>query len=173
MTEDSRASLNPHQQRRLRVTCQYIDKTLADAEAILNAANTKSAFQKYVPDLQPVQRRVIEDYIGRIRAQLVRVLQGQGTQPEPPSIPVTRALHAGLTFIDIAAEELKPKHIRGYGEVSEEAAAELNGIAGELQELVQKLDAFIAQVQGPNSGQGSGEKSAALEMKTGERTEIA
>jgi GTP-binding protein EngB required for normal cell division len=145
MTQDSRASLNPNQQRRLRVTCQYVDKTLADAEAILSASTVKSAFQKYIPDLLPAQRRVIEDYIGRIRAQLLRVLKGQGLDPEPPSIPVSRALHATLTFVDIAAEELKPKYMRGYGEVSEAAAAELNGIAGELQGVVHKLDRFVAQ----------------------------
>ena len=145
MTEDSRASLNLYQQRRLRVTCQYIDKTLAEIEGILNAAAMQSAFQKYIPDLQPAERRVIGDYIGRIRARLLRVLQGQGIEPEPPSIPVTRAVHASLTFVDIAAEELKPKYMRGYGEVSETAAAELNGIAGELQGLVQKLDGFVAQ----------------------------
>jgi GTP-binding protein EngB required for normal cell division len=153
MTEDSRALLNPHQQRRLRVTCQYIDKTLADVEGILSSAATKSTFQKYIADLQPAERRVVEDYIGRIRAHLVRVLKGQGIQPEPPSIPVTRAVHASLTFLDIAAEELKPKYMRGYGEVSEAAAAELNGIAGELQGLVQTLDRFVSQNKGHDLAQ--------------------
>jgi hypothetical protein len=52
-------------------------------------------------------------------------------------------LHASLTFIDIAAEELKPEYMRGYGEIPPAAAVELNGIAGELKGLVGQLDQFL------------------------------
>ncbi|MFZ3243737.1 MAG: hypothetical protein WA185_01555, partial [Candidatus Acidiferrales bacterium] len=77
-TNGSREHLNPSQANRLRVTCQYIDKLLGEIEDVLNTTTCKAAFPRYSPDIAPAQRRTIEDYIARVRAQLVRVLDGQG-----------------------------------------------------------------------------------------------
>jgi GTP-binding protein EngB required for normal cell division len=140
---DSANTLNSNHQRRLAVTCRYIDKLLADMESSLNISASKLAFPQYSADLSPMQRRVIEDYISRIRAQLVRVLDGQGMERPTADIPISRSLHANLAFVDIAAEELKPEYMRGYGEVPGPAAIELNGIAGELQGLVRQLDHYL------------------------------
>jgi GTP-binding protein EngB required for normal cell division len=137
-------SLNEFQAGRLRVTCQYIDKLLGEVEGILNAAASKAAFPRYSGDIAPAQRRTIEDYISRIRAQLVRVLDGQGIAREKPSIPASRAIHVALGAIDIAVEELKPQYMRGYGDLPEGAVTELNGIVGELRGLVLKLDRYLA-----------------------------
>jgi hypothetical protein len=171
MPEDSRALLNPHQQRRLRVTCQYIDKTLADIEGILNSAATKSPFPNYILDLQPTQRRIIEDHIGRIRSRLVRVLKGQDIEPEQPSIPATRAIHASLTFLDIAAEELKPKYMRDYGEVSDAAVPELNSTAAELQKLVRQMDRVVTEWNSTRQKVANAEQPSGDDDK--ERTRIA
>jgi predicted GTPase len=143
MPEESANSLNANHERRLAVTCRYIDKLLADMESTVHTAESKLAFPHYVPDLSPQQRRVIEDYIRRIRAQLIRVLDGQNIERPVADIPESRSLHASLTFIDIAAEELKPEYMRGYGEIPPAAAVELNGIAGELKGLVRQLDQVL------------------------------
>jgi GTP-binding protein EngB required for normal cell division len=146
MSDDKRIdeSLNEFQARRLRVTCQYIDSLLGEVEQILNVADSKAAFPRYSPDIAPIQRRTIEDYICRVRAQLVRVLEGQGLLKEKPFIPASRAVHVTLGAIDIAAEELKPRYMRGYGDLPESVATELNGIAGELQSLIHRLDSYLA-----------------------------
>ncbi|MGB8064133.1 MAG: dynamin family protein [Candidatus Sulfotelmatobacter sp.] len=136
-------SLNSNHERRLSVTCRHIDKLLAEMQSALNVSTSKLAFPQYAPDLSPAQRRVIEDYIGRIRAQLVRVLDGQSIERPPADIPVSRSLHSYLTFVDIATEELKPEYMRGYGEVPPAAGVELNGIAGDLQGLVRQLDQYL------------------------------
>ncbi len=143
-------SLNSNHERRLSVTCRHIDKLLAEMESALNVSASKLAFPQYAPDLSPAQRRVIEDYIGRIRAQLIRVLDGQGMERPTADIPVSRSLHSYLTFVDIATEELKPEYMRGYGEVPPAAAVELNGIAGELQGLVRQLDQYLTRGSGEN-----------------------
>jgi len=140
--------LNESQARRLRVTCQYVDRLLSDVEAVLNAAASRAAFPKYIPDLSPAERRTIEDYIARIRAQLSRVLSGQGITPTPPEIPAGRAVRANLTAIDIAVEELKPKYMVGFGAVDDGVAVELDGIAGEMRGLVARLDRYVAQGAG-------------------------
>jgi hypothetical protein len=143
MGNSSGGVLNPSQQRHLLITLQEADRLLSGVEQVLNSAASKSPFPKFIVDLTPAERKTIEDYIGRIRARLMRVLEGQSIEPEPPSILATRAIHSALTFIDIAVEELRPRYMRGYGEVPPEAAAELNGIVGELSTLVQQLDRCV------------------------------
>ena len=140
MAEDS---LNSNQARRLSVTCRYIDKLLGDMESTLSAANSRQAFPEYVPDVTPEERQVIEDYAARVRQQLVRILEAQGVARPEPSIPVSRSLHTSLTFIAIAAEELHPRHMRGYGEVSQTASADLNEIADTLLKLVWEFDRYV------------------------------
>jgi GTP-binding protein EngB required for normal cell division len=144
-SSSSGPGLNEPQARRLRVTCQYIDRLLGDIESILSAAASKAAFPRYSSDITPAQRRMIEDYISRVRAQLIRVLEGQGIPKEKPQIPASRAIHVTLGAVDIAVEELKPKYMRGHGEVPESVATELNGIVGELSGLVYRLDRYLSQ----------------------------
>lgn len=143
--QKARESLNAYQANRLRVTCQYIDKLLVETEGVLNAADSKAAFPRYAADILPAQRRTVEDYIARVRAQLVRILEGQGIARGKPSIPASRAIHVHLGAIDIAAEELKPEYMRGYGEVPESVATELNGIVGELSGLIDRFDRYLSE----------------------------
>lgn len=141
-------SLNEFQERRLRVTCQQIDKLLSTVEEVLNQASTKAAFPKYNSEIPSAQRRTIEGYVARIRAQLLRILEGQNIAKQAPTMSPTHAIHVALTFIEIAAEELYPKYMRGYGEVPEKAVTDLNGICGELLGLIRKLDQFVFQGAG-------------------------
>lgn len=137
--------LNEHQKRRLRISCQYIDKLLSDISDILLAATSRSPFPRYVVDLTPAQIRVLEDYIGRFRAQLVRTIAWQHMKPEPPDIPATHAVLTNLSFVDIAAEELKPNYMRGFGPVPEDAVQELNGVVYELRSLVTGMERYLKQ----------------------------
>jgi GTP-binding protein EngB required for normal cell division len=136
-------SLNSNHARRLSVTCRHIDKLLADMESAVSVSGSKRAFPEYLSDVTPAQRQTIEDYIARIRSQLARILDGQGIERPAPQIPASRSLHTILAFIGIAAEELQPKYMRGYGEIPPAAAVELNGIAAELLSLTDQLDQYI------------------------------
>src|ERR1039458_8405917 len=69
--------LNDPQQKRLRITCHYIDKLLSDIEHILHQATSQSPFPRYVVDVAPAQVRVVEDYVRRLRRQLLRALDWQ------------------------------------------------------------------------------------------------
>jgi GTP-binding protein EngB required for normal cell division len=140
--------LNEHQVRRLRITCQHIDELLCTIEETLNFAASKAAFPHYTSDITPVQRKTIEDYIARIRAQLIRVLDGQQIPRDRHTITISRAIDATLISVDIAVEELKPKYMRGYGELPDAMATELNGISGELHSLVMQINRYLAQGAG-------------------------
>jgi hypothetical protein len=138
-------SLNSNHARRLSVTCRHIDRLLADMETALAVADSKRAFPEYLSDVTAVQRRAIEEHIARMRVQLGRVLDGQGIERPEPFIPVSRCLHTALTFIRIAAEELQPRHMRGYGEVSLGAGTALNRIALELMNLATQFDDYVTR----------------------------
>jgi GTP-binding protein EngB required for normal cell division len=142
--------LNEPQQRRLIITCQYIDKLLSSVEHALHSTASLSPFPRYVIDVTPAQARVLEDHIRRIRSQLLRALDWQHMKPEPPEIPVTRAVTTDLAFIDIAIEELRPSYMRGSGTVPDDAVNELNGVVHELRSLVQSMDRYVRQELGTN-----------------------
>ncbi len=141
-------SLNEFQASRVRVTCQYVANLLGEIENIVNVSASKAAFPRHTADISLAQRRTIEDYTARICAQLKRVLDGQGIPLQKPSIPASRAISVTLGSIDIAAEELKPQYMRGYGPVPETVATELNGIAAELHGLVTRLERYLLEGAG-------------------------
>ncbi|HTW47205.1 MAG TPA: dynamin family protein [Acidobacteriaceae bacterium] len=137
--------LNGPQQNRLRITCNYIDKLLSDIEHILHQATSQSPFPRYTIDVAPAQVRVVEDYIRRLRRQLLRALDWQHMKAKPPDIPATRAVLTNLAFIDIAVEELRPGYMRGSGAVPEDAVNELNGVVHELRSLVEGMERYLRQ----------------------------
>jgi len=140
-----RGALNDAQQRRLNVTCKYIDKLLSDIEHALHSAASHSPFPRYVVDIAPAQTRVIEDHIGRLRSQLLRALDWQHMKPDPPEIPVTRSVLTDLAFVDIAIEELRPSYMSGCGAVPDDAVGELNGVVHELRSLVGSIERYLRQ----------------------------
>jgi hypothetical protein len=117
LPEKARDCLNSSQQLHLLSTCKYADQLLSEAETILFASGSKSPFAKYRADLAPMQAKVVQDYITRIRAQMVRVLSSQGISPPAPSLGAARSIRVNLEFADIAFDECRPEAMRGYGEV--------------------------------------------------------
>ncbi len=145
-----RGELNEAQQRRLYITCSYIDKLLAEIEDVLHETASPSPFPRHLIDITPAQGRVLEDHIRRIREQLLRTLAWQQMKPETPQIPATRSVLTHLEFIDIAVEELKPSYMRGSGTVPADAVDELNGVTHELRSVVQSMQRYIRQEFGTN-----------------------
>ncbi|MBN1193868.1 MAG: hypothetical protein JXA08_00735 [Methanomicrobiaceae archaeon] len=136
-------SLNEHQVRRIRITCGYIDRLLTDIENILSDSVSGAAFPRYIPDITPAQQQTIEDSLARLRARLVRILDDQGITRCQPTIPLSRAIICSLGAIDSAVEELKPKYMKGYGDLGEDMATELNGIVGDLHGLTGELNRYL------------------------------
>ncbi|HXP46810.1 MAG TPA: hypothetical protein VN810_06000 [Terriglobales bacterium] len=139
--------LNEHHLRRLLVSCQYIDHLLSEIENVLNTANSQAVFPKYFIDISPAERQVIEKHEARIRRQLLRLVQRHGITHQP-GIPARRAIHSILAVAQISAEELNPRHLRGYGKVPESAGAVLKPLVGELQDLIAALDQFVIKPHG-------------------------
>jgi len=141
-------SLNSSQKLHLLKRCEYADKLLGDIESILVAAASKSPFPKYKPDISPAQAKVVRDYIARIRAQMVRVLESQGIQPGAPQFGSVHSIRVALGFSEISFDECRPQNMRGYGEVPESIVPELNGLVDEMKGLLARLDGYLAQGAG-------------------------
>jgi GTP-binding protein EngB required for normal cell division len=152
--------LNEHQRQHLLSNCQYADKLLSDIEAILQASQSKSAFPKYSGGLAPSQARVVEDYIARIRSQILRALQSQDIAIPPPIFRTVHSLRVALTFAGIAFEECTADKMRGYGEVPAEVVPELNGLVNEIKAMLDQLSGYLGQ----DLDQDPGERLRRLEQ---------
>lgn len=140
--------LNENQARRLRVTCQHIDRVLCEIESAMDEASSATAFPMYIQDLCLDQQQVIGGTISGIRKRLVDFLEGQEIAQGNPQIPISRAIRARLYSIDISAEEIRPKHMKGFGKVSDAATAELDRIANDLQQTARYLDKMLDKKTG-------------------------
>ena len=65
------------------------------------------------------------------------------TDARRPRVPKNR-VPAGLAQMRVLAEELRPRHMAGYGEVSPAAAAVLDARVGRLVELLDLLTSEVA-----------------------------
>jgi hypothetical protein len=114
---------------------------LSDIENILNSAASRAAFPRHAADVTPEFRISLEDYIRRIRMQLRIALDTAGVPTEMPAISASRAIQTTLLYVEVAAEELAPRYMRGYGPLSDPAAARLESIANDLGNLVRQAQA--------------------------------
>lgn len=142
---ETTSPMNSSQKLYLRVSCQHIDDLLEGIEEILQSATSKSPFPRYILDLSPAQIRVVEDYIRRLRTQLIRTLAWQDIDIPEPTIPATRAITTRMAFVDIALDELRPSSMRGSGSLNPEAALQLTGVVRELGALSEALSTYMYQ----------------------------
>lgn len=144
--------LNESQQRHLLVSCQYVDTLLSDIESIVSAPRSSSPFPRYRTTLPPVQARMTADYLARIRSRLVRILDSQGIRVPPPQFDARFSIRSALIFADNAVEELRPKYMRGYGDVPDALVADIDGVVDELRTVLHRLDEYLAQDPGHDLG---------------------
>ncbi len=143
--EERSGGLNPSQRRHLLTSCQYADKVLAEIEAVLASSQSKSPFPKFRPDVSPTQAKVIQDYVARIRSQLVRTLDSQAVAIPEPMFGSLHSIRVTLGFVDIAFDECRPKKMSGYGELAPEAGTAISGLVDEIQGIVSRLETYLAQ----------------------------
>jgi hypothetical protein len=138
--------LNENQQRRLAVTCRYVDRLLSDVELVLTQSASGSPFAPYVDDLTSAQRVAVADSLRAMRDALLRVIARHGLTAGGAALSAAHSIRTNLTFVDVAVEELMPRYMRGYGEVAPAAVTELNSLVEELHAIVRQMDALVAHV---------------------------
>jgi GTP-binding protein EngB required for normal cell division len=139
---------NDNHKRTLRSRFEYVDGLLGEAVRFLDAAQPPSPFSDHVPDASPVQQKVISDYAARLRGEMRRFMENHGIDLPRPHVSSVWSARTTLNFAEIAIEELKPRYMRGYGGLPEEAAHELNLLVTQLADLLHRMEGFLAQGAG-------------------------
>src|SRR5713101_4134937 len=135
--------MNENHIRHLVSTFRYIDKLMAGAEQILVDAASPSPFQEYTPDSTPVQRKVIHDYCVGLREAMDRIMIEHDIPKPNPVCGALWGARSRFTFISIAAAEVAPNHMRGYGELTDDDFKVLEGMVVELSSVADRLQAFL------------------------------
>ncbi|MFQ5743451.1 MAG: dynamin family protein [Acidobacteriota bacterium] len=136
--------LNENHQRYILAKFKYVDKLLSAARETLAPESAASPFQEYVPDASPAQCRAIDEHLQQLQKQMAAILKELAIV-----LPTARsgALHrfrTSLQFAQIAIEELKPRHLRGYGAIAEEDSRQLERISQLLQENLRRMQVYVA-----------------------------
>ena len=139
---------NEHHKRSIRVGFQCVDARLAKAESVLAEAGSPSPFSEYADDSTPIQRKVVHDYILRLRETMRRILADLDIPLSPPVCGALWAASTSILFAGIDIEELSPSRMLGFGPLSDAAAAKLHEIGVEMKTMLNKLNGFLTNSSG-------------------------
>jgi GTP-binding protein EngB required for normal cell division len=137
--------MNENHQRHLLSTFQHVDNLLSEAERIMASADSASPFQEYSQDSTPVQRKVAHEYVVRVREAMRRILDQLKIPPKQQISGAIWAARSQINFAGIAIAETDSKHMRGYGQLSEEDARTMDRIGAELNAEVARVGNYLAQ----------------------------
>ncbi len=132
--------LNENQKNYFLITLQYADRLLADSEQTLALTSSASPFRHYAPDVTPAQWSEIEGGIALFRELMRRILEDMDLRPGPSNLSAARSLSTLFLFVDIALEELRSKHMRNYGKLTDGTSQELDGIVFEMRRLIAHIN---------------------------------
>ena len=141
--------LNEAHQRRLLSGARYADTLLSDVEAILNASESKTIFPKYRSDISPSPGQADSQLRGPLPRSTGARDGWLGHRSWGTPLQSLHSVRVTLGFVQIAVQEMAPRYLRGYGEVTENVAPQLQGLCAELEGLLKRLDASLAQ--GPSA----------------------
>jgi GTP-binding protein EngB required for normal cell division len=162
--------LNENQQRRLRVTCEYIDRLLTEVEGAFDAGVSKAAFPRYGGELSQQERGKIDEYFTRLRGGLKDLLRRHGIQTQTGSIPARRALKVALTYTEIAIEDLEPRRMKGYGEMEAAAADDLSRFSAEMRVLLSEMNRYVKEIEGVSATEREGTSGAPRSREEGAKS---
>lgn len=141
--------MNENHARHLLTTFRHIDNLLSEAEHIMATAGGGSPFAEYRQDTTPVQRKVVHDYVERVREALGQAMTDLELPQPAPVCGAMWAVSGRVTFTHIAVADMEPQRMRGYGALSEEDVKRINRAVAELNAAVGRLIAYLSK--GPDA----------------------
>lgn len=157
---------NESQHRYLAARLRHIEELLSEGLDRLDAAGGMSLYPHAVPDATPAQRKVLRDYLKQLRFAMRRFIEAYGLGDTTEPVSGLWSLRTAVSFALVAVEELRPKYLRGYGELDGEAAVALERIAAQLGALLNRIGAYLA-------GGAGGDLAARLAQLDATREETA
>jgi len=139
---------NESQQRYVISRLHSIDRMLGEAADQLEPVDRGRVFTSISPDATAEQRKVLGDYLAQVRFALRRFMLAQQLHEQRAPTSGLWSFRIGLDFARIAAEELRPRYWRGYGEVDPQSAAAAERFAAELATLLRRIADYLERGDG-------------------------
>lgn len=138
-------AMNDNHQRHLLASFRRIDDLLGEAGHILDAADSASLFTEHTQDASPVQRKVIDDYIRRVRGVMSRIMTDLNLSRPRPSSGALWAAQTHVMFAQIAINEMESKRMMSYGSLSDTDIKVIDDIVAELYAALERLMSYLHQ----------------------------
>jgi GTP-binding protein EngB required for normal cell division len=139
---------NESQERYVLSRLRSMEETLSEAVERLTPSESGRVFRAVSPDASAPQRKTLTDYLAQLRFVLRRFMLAQQLRDELRPVGGLRSFQTALVFARIAAEELRPKYWRGYGDVDPDAAAAAERFAAEVVTLLHRMEDYLAGGEG-------------------------
>lgn len=151
--------LNEFQGQHVETTFGHVDKLLNAVEALTRA--DPSPFAQERPDISPDEARFLAAFVQQMRTRMIAALDRLGLHRPAPTLSARNTADVTLRFAEVALADLSAKSLRGYGPVDPDAGAEVNALAADLNDLIQRGRALfheqergalaerLAQLKGP------------------------
>jgi len=136
-------ALDERRKKALLLKFKHLDEMLSQVDRLAEGKGSSSPLSDRYTELDKEKEEAIQRYTALLRETMRRILEEKEIRIEAPPVDVIWSIHTSLNFMDMSAEEIRPKYMRGYGELTREAADELDAVATELQELLKQMQAVL------------------------------
>lgn len=137
--------MNENHQRHLLASFRQIDDLLGEAGHIMDATGSASLFTEYTQDASPVQRKVIANYMRRVREAMSRIMTELNLSRPAPSSGALWAVQTHVMFAQIAVNEMEAKRMMSYGKLSDADIKAIDDIVAELYAALERLMSYLHQ----------------------------
>ena len=124
---------------------EAIDNSLFELECALDPISLCSPFRNRIAGLTDAQRALVKGFCKRLRTRMCEILSQRDALIPFETVTVHRATRPFLLSIELSLEELGPKHMKGYGDLSDSSRCELEAIVSELEELVAEFEVELKE----------------------------
>ena len=135
--------LSQQQKNHLLGVLKHSDHLLAEIEHVIDASGPRPLFAPHVFDVGPQEAREIRDGIAELRQRMAAILEKSGVKVPAPHIGALHAVATTLDYIDIELEELQPRAMRAYGEISSHGKRHLESTVNDLRKIIRRILAHV------------------------------
>ena len=131
--------LTATQRKHLLGVIKHADQMLTEIEQILDSERFIPLIGRHARDFEPGDALQVRSGIVELRVHMAAVLERSGIGIPEPHIGGMHTVASTLDYIDIELEELRPRAMRAYGEVSPAGAKHLDAAVDELKAMVRRI----------------------------------
>jgi GTP-binding protein EngB required for normal cell division len=130
-------------QRYLLNQFRSIDKLFSETLMDLQPVDDGRLFVTHIPDASAEQRQILSDHIAQLRFVMRRFMQSQALNDPHKPVSAIWSSRVALSFAATAVEELRPRYLRGYGEMDEESVAAIDRLVADLHASLARMADFL------------------------------